>query len=287
MYQREAPAVRGTLELPQALEQLLRGSGLRGRVEGGTLLVERLPAAVRQTTQPTMLPAVRAKAARIDGSASTAYRARSAAAGMLGGKAVKDTPYSIEVHPRDLLDNLQARSLADVTKGDASISLASGNLVTENNSLAIRGISPDFYTGRKIDGLNARVRADDLPLEHFERVEILKGAGGFLYGFGAPGGVVNHVLKRAGEAPVRTLSAQVMDSGLALLHGDLGGRFGEGGAFGYRANLVHEAGDTYIDVGESRRRSASVALDWRLAPGLAWRIDALGGRMSATAATGR
>lgn len=282
-------ALTGTFTAREAFARLLAGSGLEivGRSDGSYTLRKASVAtsaprsAGTTATAPagdTTLPVVRTTATRIHGSADTAYRARAASAGALGEKALKDTPYSVEVYSRDLLDNLQARSLADVTKADASISLASGNLLTENNSLAIRGISPDFYTGRKIDGMNARVRADDLPLEHFDRIEILKGAGGFLYGFGAPGGIVNHVLKRAGDEPVRTLSAQIMDSGLALINGDLGGRFGEGGAFGYRVNLVHESGDTYVNDGESRRNSASVALDWRLLPGLTWRVDALAGK---------
>lgn len=272
----KAAPVRGRLTLAQAFDQALAGSGLALTVsERGTLGLKRMPRGNRETTLPVVTVIASAAA---DGNVANAYRSKSAGVGVLGNKALKDTPYSIEAYSRELMDNKQARSLAEATKGDASISLASGNLVTENNSLAIRGISPDFYTGKKIDGMNTRVRADDLPLEHFERVEILKGAGAFLYGFGAPGGVVNHVLKRATDDPVRSLGLQFMDSGLALVHGDVGGRVGAAGGFGYRVNVVHESGDTYINGGESRRSSGSIALDWRITPDLVWRVDALAGK---------
>lgn len=271
---RQTPALKGALEFSDALERLLSGSGLRGRIEGTTLLIERAPSAARSAND-AVLPGLRISAGAVDGSADAAYIRKSAAIGVLGDKPLKDTPYSLEVYTRDLLDNKQARSLADATKGDASVSLSYGDLVTENNGVAIRGISPDFYTGSRIDGLTTRVRAADLPLEHFESVEVLKGAGAFLYGFGAPGGVVNYTLKRAADEPVRRLGTQVMDSGLLLVHGDLGGRFGSDANFGYRVNLVHEEGDTYINDGHSRRSSASVALDWRITPDIDARVDAL------------
>ena len=221
------------------------------------------------------LPELMISGDNVPGSSGASYRAQAAPVGVLGDKSLQNTPYSIDVYSRELMDNLQARSISDVTKLDASVSPSSGDLVTENNALAIRGISPDFDTGQKLDGMNFRSRAKDLPLEHIESVDILKGAGGFLYGFGAPGGIINYNLKRPTEQPTRTLNLQLMDSGLPLVHGDLGGRFGDSDQFGYRINAVHESGDTYINDGESRRRSASIALDWRITPDLVWQVDAL------------
>ena len=214
----------------------------------------------------------------LSGDAEKAYRVEDANVGVLGNKLLKDTPYSIEVYSSDLIKNKQARSLADITKGDASISLMQDNLTNENNSLAIRGLYNDQFTGQRIDGLPTYSVAKDLPLEHLEQVEILKGASGFLYGFGTPGGIINYVLKRPTDAPFRSLNMQVMDSGLALIHGDVGGRFGADDRFGYRVNLVHESGDTYINDGESRRNSGSIALDWEITPDLVWRADALFGK---------
>ena len=218
----------------------------------------------------------------LSGDAEKAYRVEDTNVGVLGNKILKDTPYSIEVYSSDLIKNKQARSLADITKGDASISLMQDNLTTENNSLAIRGIFLDQFTGSRIDGLPTYLRANDLPLEHLERIEILKGASGFLYGFGSPGGIINYVLKRPTDAPFQSLNMQVMDSGLALIHGDVGGRLGADDRFGYRVNLLHESGDTYINDGKSRRNSGSIALDWEITPDLVWRADALLGKHTRT-----
>lgn len=232
--------------------------------------------AARAEDTATTMPTVVVQAAAEDGSADAAYRARKAGIGVLGEKSLQDTPFSIGVYGRELLENKQARSLADLTKGDASFSPMVDQTVAES-WVGIRGIALDQYNGSKLDGLAYGMLYNELPLEHMERVEVLKGAGGFLYGFAAPGGTVNYVLKRAGNVPVRSIASQVTDSGMVLLHGDLGGRFGAGDAFGYRLNLVRETGDTAVDGGKQRRTSASLALDWRITPDLVWQVDAVSG----------
>ena len=211
----------------------------------------------------------------LSGDAEKAYRVEDANVSVLGNKLLKDTPYSVEVYSSDLMKNKQARSLADITKGDASMGLTVDSLVTSNlQALTIRGMQ-FAQTAYRIDNLIAQTYVGgDLPMEHLERVDILKGASGFLYGFGAPGGIINYVLKRPTDAPFRSLNMQVMDSGLALIHGDVGGRLGPDDRFGYRVNLVHESGDTYINDGESRRNSGFIALDWEITPDLVWQFDA-------------
>ena len=275
-----APAVRGTMTGEEALTRLLKDSGL------GYVVADATTIAVENTGEEEPIPmapltvegALESARSRLSGAAEDAYRLGSVTINVLGEKTLKDTPYSIESYSRALIENKQARSLADITKGDASVGLRVDNLVREDYTLAIRGIETDWTNGQRIDGMQVSVRAADLPLEHLERVDILKGASGFMYGFGRPAGMINYVLKRPTDDPFRSLSAQVMDSGLALAHGDVGGRLGADDRFGYRVNLVHESGDTYINDGESHRNSGSIALDWEITPDLVWRFDALAGK---------
>lgn len=277
-----SPALSGNFSAREAFSRLLAGSGLEivSRSDGSYTLrkAPARPVPVPTTDGEAVLPTVRVKAARVDRSADTAYRAKSVSAGALGDKALKDTPYSVEVYTRELLDNKQARSLSEVVKGDASVGLSVNTSVNEDNTLTVRGLGTDGDTGQKLDGLNLRSRASDLPLEHIESVEILKGAGAFLYGFAAPGGIINYKLKRPTDETLRSIGTQITGSGQWLLHGDIGGRLGAGAEVGYRVNLVHEAGDTYVDGGSAHRASGSVALDWRITPDLVWQVDALKAR---------
>ena len=277
----QSPGVSGALQHTEALSQLLAGTGIAYRLTAAnTAVLESAPEEEEPILMAPLTVEGEAQSAEpwLSGDAEKAYRVEDANVGVLGNKLLKDTPYSIEVYSSDLIKNKQARSLADITKGDASINLMPDNLVGANWSLNIRGLRPDLATGQKIDGLSAFVFSRDLPLEHLERIDILKGAVGFLYGFGEPGGIVNYVMKRPTNQPFRSLSTQVMDSGLALAHGDVGGRLGADDRFGYRVNVIHESGDTYINDGESRRNSGSIALDWQITPDLLWRSDALLGK---------
>lgn len=272
---KRSTAVTGSMTANQALGRLLADTNLNHSINAGMV-------SLSERTAGTLQPITVSAGGAQTGSTADAYRVSSSNVGALGNATLQDTPYSVEVYSREFMDNVQARSLADITRYDASISLSDSDLKGENNSFNIRGITPDFETGQKLDGLNFRSRAKDMPLEHIENVQVLKGASGFLYGFGAPGGIVNYVLKRPTEEFTGKVAGQVTDSGLFLVHGDLGGRGGDEDRFGYRINLVGETGDTYIDDAESERKSASIALDWRISPSLTWQVDALNAQREST-----
>ncbi len=271
-FDHTSPVLQGSYTVRDALQHLLAGSGLVVRFTGdNSVTVEQV-----DQSRVQILPTVQVSGSVIkDGSVSNAYRVESASVGVLGKTTLKNTPYSVEAFSRDFIDNRQARSLSEVARYDAAISLSNDDKTSENNAFSIRGISPDGATGQKIDGMNLRSRASDLPLEHIDQVDVLKGAGGFLYGFGAPGGIINYVLKRPTDELTRSFNMQATESGSLLLHGDIGGRFGIDENIGYRVNLVREDGETYINDGDSKRNSASIALDWNLTPELTWQVDGL------------
>ncbi len=83
-------------------------------------------------------------------------------------------------------------------------------------------------------------------------MELLKGASGFMYGFGNPGGTVNYVTKQ----PDRPVHGQ-RGTGLPLVARvdrarRRGGRAGLDNMFGYRLNLTHEEGKPSNAVGINR-----------------------------------
>lgn len=279
---RSSPGLQGRHAPADALGRLLLGTGLGAvrQADGSYALRMASPPPPRaEAAAPpteTVLPVVTVKAAaESDGGAAAAYRSRRASVGVLGERALKDTPYSIEVYSRESMDNKQAVSLADAVKGDAAIQHSTNGINGTTTELIVRGATVDFYNNYKLDGMSMLGWGAELPLEHYEHVVVLKGAGGFLYGFGAPGAIVNYVSKRPASQRLLSAAISVNDSGTVLLHGDVGGRAANG-VFGYRINVVGEKGDTYVDDGgKVRRGSASVAADWRVLPDLVWGVDAL------------
>ena len=228
------------------------------------------PAWAQQTSAQVDLPTTQVSAGK-----ATAYGAKQASTGALGDKPLLDTPFSINVVTQELIQNRQAQTIGEVFKGDPSVTANNDGYIGEASNITIRGLQLDLLEGYKIDGMAVPNWGSDVPLEHFERVELLKGLSGFMYGFGTPGGIANFVTKR----PTNTFGGSAtfgFASGGTLKESiDLGGRFGPTKALGARLGVVHEEGDTFVDGGHIKRDSASLALDARITPDLQWSFDGL------------
>lgn len=193
----------------------------------------------------------------------------------LGERSVLDTPFSVSAVGEEEIAERQAASLLGVFARDASVSRNAG---TDYNiwaqSLLVRGLALDWSNSLRVNGLPLIAYGATLPLESLEQVQLLKGASGFLYGFGAPGGIVNYVTKQPTDTPLLSFDVGYRSDSLFSQHLDAGGRFGSGERFGYRLNLVNEQGDTYSG-GNLDRHAASLALDARITDALTWSTDLL------------
>ena len=195
-------------------------------------------------------------------------------AGALGNLTQLETPFSTTVVTRGDLDDRPIVKLGDLFATDASVSDNSGAHGAWASYLTVRGLQLDWQNAFRIDGKPFLSYATTPPYEHFEQVELLKGASGFMYGFGSPGGVVNYVTKRPTAQPVRSVSLGFSSDNVWRQHVDLGGRVGEDDRFGYRLNATHEEGDLY-NGGSLKRNAVSLALDLKLTDRLTWDFQSL------------
>jgi iron complex outermembrane receptor protein len=145
-----------------------------------------------------------------DGSAAAGYRVQeSTASGPIWGDLpVQDTPYSISVIPSSLIENLQAYQSENLYNIIPQITNFQPSQNRGGFSIAyIRGFAVSQYVndaGITYDGMLA-AGGTNVTLEDKERVEVLSGVNGFLYGTGSVGGNINYVLKRPTELPCRHL----------------------------------------------------------------------------------
>lgn len=183
--------------------------------------------------------------------------------GALGTRSQIDTPFSTTVVTGEDLADRQANKLGDVFAGDASVTDNSSAYSAWATYITVRGLAIDWQNGFKIDGNPFISYGITMPYENLERVELLKGLGGFMYGFAAPGGVVNYVTKTPGKDPVTSFDVGYRMDGVLTQHADLSRRFGPDGMFGARINYTHEQGKTY-NAGNINRNSVALALDGQL-----------------------
>ncbi len=160
--------------------------------------------------------------------------------GSFRGAKQLDTPLTISVIPRAVLDTQQATSLLDALRNTAGVTTSQTSPTVYNN-LAIRGIDVENRGNYRLNGTLPIINLTDLPLEDKERVEALKGASALYYGFTTPSGIINLTMKRPTATPL--FAANVFGNS----HGAIGGHVDVGGTtgiFGYRLNAVYAQPDS-------------------------------------------
>lgn len=194
---------------------------------------------------------VQDQAERADGPVD-GYRATRSSTFTKTDTPLKEVPASVSVVPAQLMKDQAMESLADVIRyvPGALAHQGEGN----RDEFIFRGIgsSANLY----VDGIrdDAQVFRD---LYNLERVEVLKGAGGMIFGRGA-GGLLNRITKKpvfghVGEATL-TLGQYNQLRGTA----DLGGKLGDSAA--WRLNVMGEGADSFRDGGDLKRYAINPTL---------------------------
>lgn len=129
---------------------------------------------------------------------SSNYRTANPSLGKLT-QPLLDTPQSVSVLPKQLLDDQGVTTLRDALRDVPGVSLAAGEGGQQGDNLSIRGFNAqnDFY----LDGMHDFGSYYRDPFD-LESVEVLKGPSSVLFGRGSSGGIINEVTKQAQIAPV-------------------------------------------------------------------------------------
>ena len=263
-----SPGLAGSYTARQALDRLLAGTGLQAVRESNGEYTLRKQAA---SAGVAALPAV-----TVVGSSSLAdslpeayaggQTARGGRAGMLGNQDVMALPFSLTSYTETFLRHQNATTIADALAYDPSVAVSqTGGMV---DSYSIRGfpiaegnVGEVAFNG--VYGVAPNYRAFT---PYIERVEVLKGATGLLYGIspdGGVGGVINIVPKRAEDQPVTRLTANYGQRSVGGAQVDIGRRFGEQQQWGVRINGSHEQGDTEVDHQHRKISVGALGLDYR------------------------
>ncbi len=186
---------------------------------------------------------------RADKQLDQAYRAKRSVTATKTDTALIDVPQSISVIDQDLIDDQSVQNMADAVRYVPGVTSSQGEGNRDALNFRGAGVSTgDFY----IDG----VRDDIQTYRDFyniERIEVLKGPNGMIFGRGAAGGAINRVDKEASWTPVREITASVGMWNHKRAALDVGAVINDAAAA--RLNAVYEDSDSYRDGVELKRRS--------------------------------
>lgn len=219
----------------------------------------------------TLVPRVqRLAAVRVEDD-HDAYAPTSTSFGLKAASSVYDVPFTVQTVSRAQIDDRAAIDIRETIRGVSGINVgrsATTELVirgfNDNGSTSSFGARGSIY---QINGLRNYLTdyTSDVQLVNVDRIEVLKGASGVLYGFNQPGGVINLVTKKpqAERATTVTLAGGTWDRYRILA--DATGPLSEDGRLLYRFNAgLVSSGD---------QREVAFNRNITLAPSLTYQLD--------------
>lgn len=220
------PGLVGDFDVRTGLDQLLAGSGLQLVLrEEGFAIIEPTTASSEQVTT---LPSI-----QVTATSTNRYSAVSSTTATKTNTLLRDVPQSITVITDELIKDQSVRSIGDAVRYVPGVGVSQGE--GNRDALVFRGnrSTGDFFT----DGIR-----DDVEyyrdLYNIQRVEVLKGANGMIFGRGGSGGVVNRVTKQAGWDPVREFIFQAGSYNQKRMTADVGHAINDIAAI--RLNAMYE-----------------------------------------------
>ena len=196
------------------------------------------------------------------------YRATRSATATRTDTALRDTPQSIQVVPREVLVDQQSVRLTDALTNVSNVQ-PGGTIQGRSDTYILRGFRTQTYA---IDGLVQSPANSFQPtqrdLANVERVEVLKGPASVLYGQGDPGGLINIVTRQPTLTPSADLTLQGGSFGFRRAQGSVSGAIPSVEGLAARFSFGTQNEDTFRDYGgpENSRHFFAPAFFWNPDP---------------------
>jgi len=186
---RQAPALKGSFTLDEALDLLLAGTGLRARAAGTSIIIEPAVGDVASPDRDILVTGTRIRGARVASPLITVTREAARDAGQATlGEIVRSIPQSFGGGQNPGIGfNVPSSSGADSGGG---------------STINLRGLGSDatltLLNGHRLSygGTRQAVDVSSIPLGAVDRIEIVADGASALYGSDAVGGVANIILRR-------------------------------------------------------------------------------------------
>ena len=166
------------------------------------------------------------------------YRVNDSSIATRTNTPLEQVPQSVQVIPRELIEDQAARQITDLYRSVSGVSGFSYSGVT------FRGFRQDeiLYDGVRGDPFNGF----SIPqLFNIDQVQVLKGTAGALYGSGEPGGLINYVTKKPTAYDVRRVEVQAGNYGYGAASAEFSGPLNGGKDWRYRAGIYHDFEDPF------------------------------------------
>ena len=175
--------------------------------------------------------------------------------------SIHETPQSISVVSKDVVEDLGATRLQDALDYAGGVGRANNFGGQGLTTFTVRGFTTgEFYR----NGFPINRGYPNMPdANTIERLEVLRGPATMLYGRGDPGGTFNVVSKQPLAERTVTLGSQLNDQGMKRGTLDASGPLDDEGRLAYRLNVLGKGGDTFRDHVETERYGVTPVITWQ------------------------
>lgn len=263
-----SPALQGEYTLEEAVRKLLGGSGLTYSIGAdGTVTLKSGSDGSDATMLGTVTVTGKTGYAEND-PYNPAYNRSNASSGTRTDTPIMETPISIQVVPRAVIQDQQGVQVGDAIKNVSGVfqGFTFGGFAEE---FMIRGFNTAY--NNYLDGF--RWPASRLTLANAERVEVVKGAAANLYGRIQPGGMINIVTKRPQATPYYALEQQFGSYDLYRTTADATGAINSDGSLMYRINFESLNKNSFRDFAFTDRVFLAPSLTWKVSDRTQFDLD--------------
>ncbi|MDS1315027.1 TonB-dependent siderophore receptor [Aliarcobacter butzleri] len=249
--------IQNVQNLDEALKLMFEGTGLEAVVKNNTIVIKKIEG------KGTVLEPISVNESYKNGTTENGYLSEDiTGVGLWGKRSLQDTPYSMSVIPQELIENVQAKDMNQIFKMNPTTQ-ETGQMLTglgDAQWVTIRGFE---INNPIINGIPYSTKWASTPMmQDIERVEIINGATGFLYGGGRVGGAVNYITKKPTTEDLKNVSIGSYGNESYYTHLDLGGQFDKNHTFGYRVNALYQNGEL-PNESDKEQKAISLVFDWK------------------------
>jgi len=190
------------------------------------------------------------------------YKANRSASATRTDTVLHETPQSVSVVPKDVLEDTGATRLQDGLDYAGGVGRANNFGGQGLTTFTVRGFTTgEFYR----NGFPINRGYPNAPdANTVERLEVIRGPATSLYGRGDPGGTFNVVSKQPLPASKVTLGSQFDDQGMHRATLDATGPLNQDGSLAYRLNVLGEGGESFRDDVQSERYDVAPVISWQV-----------------------
>ncbi|MDK2090411.1 TonB-dependent siderophore receptor [Aliarcobacter butzleri] len=243
----------------QALDKILEGTGLKAVIQNEAIVIVK----EKVEGKGTVLEAISVNDSYKNGTAENGYLSEDiTGVGLWGKRSLQDTPYSMTVIPKDLIENTVAADMSQIYKMNP-VTQETGRFSQSGIDLqkvSMRGFDSSLPI---INGIPSAALYSTPPMMFdIERVEIISGATGFLYGGGRVGGAVNYITKKPTIDTLTNLNIGNYGGNQNFVNIDTSGQIDDKNTFGYRASLFYLDGKSASEI-DIEQKAGSLMFDWK------------------------